>query len=254
MEYLTEQYIEEDQEISDNASEGVKFMLLAAENGLVEAKYQAGKIFQKGYHMDPDLQKSLQFFEEAAEENHVLAQYEAGMSYLYGTDIDYRKAFQYFFKAAKNGNSNSFYQLGFMYEMGYINKVNYEKAIKMYELASRGGHEMATIKLGLLYYSEKGKPRRPLIDYFTSVLTDDNYIKDDNIGDITLPNLDKICDRCQKWHFTGNRHEIDSDFDEPILLCDSCSKEDDSESTFGVVSRVIAPPTVKEYSTEFYNN
>ncbi|MBP5314270.1 MAG: sel1 repeat family protein, partial [Muribaculaceae bacterium] len=93
---------------------------------------------------DSDLQMAARYYENAAVNGLLQAQYEIGECYAFGKGVpqDYKIAALWFEKAAENGNADAQYALGICHELGYgVEKSS--QYMKWYTRAALQGHEKA---------------------------------------------------------------------------------------------------------------
>ena len=96
--------------------------VLALEISDKEAQFQlALKYANGGEGVDLDPKKACQWFLKAAEQEHLLAQYNTGVCYLdgLGGTKDPTQAFQWFLKAANQGHTESIYNIALAYHFGH---------------------------------------------------------------------------------------------------------------------------------------
>ena len=84
---------------------------------------------------------------KAAEQGLAEAQYNLGVMYQHGggVDVNYKKAIEWFEKAAEQGVADAQYNLGVMYYDGLGVDVNYKKAIEWYERRRSRDTQMLSI-------------------------------------------------------------------------------------------------------------
>lgn len=104
--------------------EELRFM---AEENDIESQYQLG-LWYTAIGPTQDLEKSVEWFEKAANAGYALAQYQLGLCYKkgLGTKKNATKAFSYFLKAAEQGHALAQYHLA----MCYIKSDGVEKDLK----------------------------------------------------------------------------------------------------------------------------
>ena len=81
----------------------------AANQGDVSAQYSLGVMYERGEGVKQDYTKALEWYEKAANQGDVSAAHNLGMMYVKGGGVheDYDKALQWFGKACDNGSQNS---------------------------------------------------------------------------------------------------------------------------------------------------
>jgi TPR repeat protein len=99
---------------------------------------QEGWSYWNGTGVDKDYSKAVGFFQKAAEQGDVGAEYGLGCAYDYGlgVDKDYSQAVKWYKKAADQGNSYGQFGLGGCYENGKGVPRDLEKAKHFYQLSA----------------------------------------------------------------------------------------------------------------------
>ena len=128
-------------------NEGVTLLTEASKKSYVEAQYTLGQIYEKGLHGIPqDLQKSLFWYEKAAEHNHHLshlgvirlnrAPYDSSTISIYNNGKkmlehkEYSEAMRYFLSASKKGHTPSMIEIASMYELGLGTDCSYSQTFE----------------------------------------------------------------------------------------------------------------------------
>jgi TPR repeat protein len=125
-----------------------------AETGNAEAQFKLGWIYMhgEGYtgvifmrEVSKDIARAFDWYQKAAVQGHVDAQYNLGMLYRLGLGVkeDAGKAFMWLQQAAAQGNDIAQYNLGMMYAEGAGVKRNLSRACAWLALASAQGNEKA---------------------------------------------------------------------------------------------------------------
>ncbi len=123
-------------------SQAFKFYELAATKKVPQAIYQVGRYLKYGIHgQEPDIQKSIPYFEEAAAANNAPALTELGLIVENQESPDYAKAFEYFHQAAELGYPYANYLRGLYLENNYhqAEQINLEAAFASYQRAAAQG-------------------------------------------------------------------------------------------------------------------
>lgn len=94
-----------------------------------------------GFYNNGNLIESIQWFQKAADQGHVVAQYNLGAIYARGQDVnqDYAKAIKWLQKAADQGNAHAQHRIGYMYRNGQGVKQDYAEAIRWFQKAAAQG-------------------------------------------------------------------------------------------------------------------
>jgi len=135
-------------------------LINAAENGDVEAQYELAVLFNK---KDETMEMSKFWLEQAASNNHVIAQLKMGEYNKYLNHKHYqsqneelsKKAFDWFSKAAEQNNEDAQYRVAEMslYDPFYSKTYAIEEVMGLYEKAARGGSIEAQFSLAKNYSS-----------------------------------------------------------------------------------------------------
>ena len=107
--------------------------------------YNEAKKYEEGIGVEKNLSKAIFYYEKAAKQGYIDAQYKLGSIYISKKDL--LKAFYWFEKAAKQGHSISQYMVGFFYERGASIEKDLEKARYWYEQAAKQGNMKAREEL-----------------------------------------------------------------------------------------------------------
>ncbi len=98
----------------------LKELLLAAEQGYVEAQCNLGVMYGQGEGVSKNYQEALRWYQKAAAQGHARAKYNLGLMYHNGEGVpqDYAEAAKWYSKSADQGHANAQYDLGVMYYFG----------------------------------------------------------------------------------------------------------------------------------------
>lgn len=143
------------EELQRVATEGIRWLRAAAEQGIIEASYQLGRVYQQGIGTPVDLSSAFVQFEWAAKQGHVKAAGIAGdMKYGgVGTLEDHVLAAFLYRIAAEGGLANAMNSLGVLLEngSGCVDKQpQVQEAAKWFFEATRLGYSDAAINLANL--------------------------------------------------------------------------------------------------------
>lgn len=146
--------------VKRNMDEAKKWYLQSALNGNADAQFAMGKHTWSGWDSwdEGDHKKAVEWYRLAAEQGHVLAQYQLGECYErgLGAEIDYIESAKWYRKAAEQGYALAQYNLGVCYESGYGVDVDIQEAVKWYRLAAEQGDINAMLSLGECYETGVG--------------------------------------------------------------------------------------------------
>ncbi len=117
----------------------------AAEQGIGNAAYNLGVLFQQGLGQEQDLQRALDWYRRAAQLGHPEAQYNLGIAYIEGVGTRYNPnmAAAFFQQAAFGGIAEAAYNLGLILENGLLGEVRPNDALKWYRGAADNGNAEA---------------------------------------------------------------------------------------------------------------
>ncbi|KAF9930953.1 hypothetical protein FBU30_011062 [Linnemannia zychae] len=112
-----------------------------AEQGVVEAQFRVGRMYQYGDGLPQNNEEAMKWYTKAAEMGHLEANFSIGQTYrvgLIGNTKDYFKAQEYYSRAALRGHTESQIQLGCLYQKGYKDfKQDYAMAMVNFMDAAR---------------------------------------------------------------------------------------------------------------------
>jgi len=117
--------------------------------------YQLARV----YSANKQYKEAFEYFQQAADENYVIAMHVLGDVYKWGygaKEKNYEQAVKWYKKAAVQGDVMAQYTLGQMYSGSSEIEVNYVEAAKWYRLAAMQGFPIAQYKLGEMYASGIG--------------------------------------------------------------------------------------------------
>jgi TPR repeat protein len=139
-----------------NHHEVVKWLLFAHKyndnyNNTILANY-----YVEGTYIEKDINKAIELYKNASNNNYDYATYKLGSLYYYGEEVekDYKMAFEYFTKSAQNKHKQSMIKLAIMNENGYGCKANSIVAFNLMKEAYEKGSEVAAYNLGIYYKNE----------------------------------------------------------------------------------------------------
>src|SRR6202044_172331 len=128
--------------------EAVRWLELAANQGLAPAQFRLGGFYEKGIVVRKDLAAARDLYAAAAAKGNGKAMHNLAVLYAEGIDgpADYRTAAQWFFKAADRGITDSQYNLAILYARGIGVEQNYPESYKWFALAASKGDSDAAKK------------------------------------------------------------------------------------------------------------
>lgn len=139
--------------------------LQAAESPEISDTHHADEVFEQGAEqLTHDIPAAMQYFTQAAEQGHAKAQYNLGLSYLYGIggiEENGETAIEWLKKSAETGFRPAYVVLGWLYQTGEVNGkqvVTADKSLATgyYEMAGELGHAQAQYFLAKIYETGNG--------------------------------------------------------------------------------------------------
>lgn len=127
-------------------------LLIAAENGHVDAQVRLGDLFMHanitidGESVSPNYSKGAYWYEKAAKQSNVEAQYKIGWAYEFGFGVTMNrlKAVEWYRKAAENNNREAMFRLGYLYSKAAYGVPDDEReSLKWYIESARRGYKRA---------------------------------------------------------------------------------------------------------------
>lgn len=128
------------------------------------AQFELGQLYQYGIGVAKNIPQAISYFQLAAAQQDVRAEYNLGVLYLEGqtTPVDYQKGMEWMTDAAFKGNPYAQYVLANMYEHGLndpsgnvILQPDHQQAMAMYYLASSNNFGEAEYRLADYLVKEK---------------------------------------------------------------------------------------------------
>ena len=147
--------------LTDEQFDDDLYYRLAADQGLAQAQYNLGVMYEKGEGVPQDYAQAVKFYRLAAAQGHAWAQYNLGLMCHDGRGVpqDYAQAKKYYRLAADQGDVNARNDLGVMYGNGHGVPQDYAQAVKYYRLAADRGYAPALHNLGIQYAKGQGAPQ-----------------------------------------------------------------------------------------------
>ena len=131
----------------------------AANQGHVPAQYYLARTYEEGLGgVTPDLEKALEWYTKAAKPGYAPAQSRLATMYRKGkgVDQDLLKAFGLHHQAAAQGYAESQFALGVMYAYGEVGNPDSQEAFQWYQKAAKQGYAPAQNNLALMYLYGEG--------------------------------------------------------------------------------------------------
>ena len=127
-----------------DVSEGITWLLKAAEQGYVNSQNLLGGCYLNGEFVEEDETGAMNWFKKAAEQGDDYGQYNYGMCFIRGCGVerDIREAIRWFRKAAEQNSGLAQFELGKCYLFGHGVKENKAEAmIWLYKAADNGNED-----------------------------------------------------------------------------------------------------------------
>jgi localization factor PodJL len=127
--------------VAANASEAVRWLELAARQGLAMAQFRLAGFYEKGIGVKRDVETARRLYRTAAEQGNAKAMHNLAVLYAEGAAVkpDYRTAAQWFRQAADHGVADSQYNLAILYARGIGVDQNLVESYKWFALAADQG-------------------------------------------------------------------------------------------------------------------
>ncbi len=128
------------------------------------AQFTLAQLNQQGIGVKQNIDDAVKYYQQAAAQQDLRAEYNLGVLYLTGSNIqaDYKKGFDLLVDAAFKGNPYAQYVLAGIYEQGYrdasgtmVIKPNKEQAMAMYSLAATNNDGKSQYRLAEILVREK---------------------------------------------------------------------------------------------------
>lgn len=133
----------------------VVFYQLAAEQNYLEAQYKLAQCLQTGDGIDYDFEASMKWLCSAASQGHLSAQYEYGVNLIRINPLNLAQGIGWIQRAAENGLPEAQFSLGIFYEsdMGIhlLGDTAQDEATKWFWSAAEQGDMHAQFKIGNYY-------------------------------------------------------------------------------------------------------
>ena len=131
--------------------EAVEIFKKAADLGYSDAQRRYAYALEKGKGADKDLEQAKIWYEKAALQGDVKAQFILGN--IYRLDSDYEPALKWTKKAANSGHVGAQNNVGYMYKKGMATGWgDSDEALKWYTMAAEGGNKVGQYNVCLILY------------------------------------------------------------------------------------------------------
>ncbi|MFL5386140.1 MAG: CHAT domain-containing protein [Longimicrobiaceae bacterium] len=117
----------------------------AAQAGLVDARVDAGRLYEEGRGVSQDLAEAQCLYRTAAEAKSPLGMYAMGRSYqeAIGVSRDYAEARKWYLKGVDEGSAEAMNAMGLLYQNGWGVPRDRAEAIRWYRMARDAGSKVA---------------------------------------------------------------------------------------------------------------
>lgn len=124
-------------------------------------QFDLGLIYEKGKGRTVDFAKAKELYQQAADKGHTQAMVQLAGLYFNGSlgARDEQEALVWYKKAAELGDRDALYQLGLLAETGVAIKLDFPEAIRYYQQASDKGNAKAMLALARIYQYGLGLPQ-----------------------------------------------------------------------------------------------
>lgn len=162
-----------------NPQKALELFIKSARLGCGVAKYQLGKLFLTKEHFPRNVDYTMRWLEEAAEEDNPYAEYLLGKLYLKGEDIeqDIDEAERLLILSAEQGNKYAAYTLAKEYLSGENLEKNIPKAMELLKMSADKGFTQAEYLYGkLLYHGDLAeKDAKKALEYLERAANKGNH-------------------------------------------------------------------------------
>lgn len=148
-------------ESSGSYDEGLKKIMVKAEQGDLEAMVMVGDCFNRGLHTEKNDREAHRYYKMAADKGHIQANLMVAIDLLngIGTVKDKKLGTKYLQVAADGGVAYAQYLLASLYKIGEVGSFGREQmAMKYFEMAAKQGDAKSQIELAdMIMLSNKSK-------------------------------------------------------------------------------------------------
>lgn len=154
-------YLHHGKAVSKDDKDAQIWFRKSAEQGIVEAQLELGKLYEEGQLIKQDYNEAIKWYRKAAEQGHVEAQAKLGSMYdvwgeKEGITANPTESAKWYLKAAEQGDVHSAFRIGWSYRDGNGVPKDSNEAIKWFKKAAEQGDVMATTFLAAMYFNGIG--------------------------------------------------------------------------------------------------
>ena len=142
--------------IDHDINKSIHYFQLAADQNDPNAQFNLGSIYYQNELVPRDMKKAIMYYSQASYQGFLKAQLILGDIYYQNKYVDrnINKAIYYYSLAANQDDENAQLILGIIYEEGKYIEKDIQKAIFYYSQAVNHNVSKAELRLGLIYYSD----------------------------------------------------------------------------------------------------
>ncbi len=144
---------------AEHRAETVRMWQTHAEKGDTEAQFTLAVLYNRGDGgLAKDMIEAVHWYRKAAEQGHVIAQYNMGIFCATGNGLarDSGTAAEWWRMAAMQGHAEAQFNLGLFYAEGTGVNQDPSEAVKWWGMAAKQGLAAAQFNLGLMYMKGEG--------------------------------------------------------------------------------------------------
>lgn len=151
--YLLQDGMDVEQDDTANSIKTVKLFQRVADKGNPKAMYVLSLLYQNGFYVKADYEKSIEYLKKSAALNYPEAEYSLAYLYLAGMYVekDYAKGVELMTSAANHGFADAQNNIGMLLLKGEIVKKDLNQARSWLTKAVANGSAMANYNLGVVY-------------------------------------------------------------------------------------------------------
>jgi hypothetical protein len=143
------------------ASEQISLARQRAIAGSTFDQENLGRAYFNGFGIMPDVQQAIRWYEMAAMQGDLSAEFNLASIYEHAAVPDYKEAMKWYEMAAAHGNATAINNMAFMYENGKGVRQDYGKAAALYLQSANKGFPRAAFHIGTLYEHGLGVAKNP---------------------------------------------------------------------------------------------
>ncbi len=144
--------------VNQDYAKALEWYRKSAEQGDASAQNNLGSMYDHGDGVEENDYEAVKWYRKSAEQGTALAQKNLGYMYANGEGLEqsYEQAAFYFEKAAEQGDSDAEYWMGYMNRYGLGMEQHFGEALKWLRLSADKGNDYAKAEIGHIYYYGDG--------------------------------------------------------------------------------------------------